>query len=92
MRSFYLKLTFCRTGHFNHKFPFFGLEFQIQMYTAIYTCICISLTAIYMFSFCFFCLRHSIFKIENLKYRVIHKYEFHLGTSAAETAWRVSDV
>ena len=38
----------------------------------------------------FFLLRHSAYKIENLKYRVI--YEFHRSTSAAETALRVNDV
>ncbi|XP_064292196.1 histone-lysine N-methyltransferase SETMAR-like [Plodia interpunctella] len=30
--------------------------------------------------------------MENLKYRVIYEYEFHLDTSAAETARRVDDV
>ncbi|CAG9138326.1 unnamed protein product [Plutella xylostella] len=30
--------------------------------------------------------------MENLKYRVIYEYEFHRGTSAAETALRINDV
>ncbi|CAG9130688.1 unnamed protein product [Plutella xylostella] len=30
--------------------------------------------------------------MENLKYRVIYEYEFHRGTSAAETARRINDV
>ena len=30
--------------------------------------------------------------MENLKYSVIYEYEFHRGTSAAETARRINDV
>ncbi|CAF4949323.1 unnamed protein product [Pieris macdunnoughi] len=30
--------------------------------------------------------------MENMKYRVIFEYEFHRGTSAAETARRINDV
>jgi hypothetical protein len=31
------------------------------------------------FFFCFSYLRHPVYKIENLKYRVIYEYEFHRG-------------
>ncbi|KAJ0172710.1 hypothetical protein K1T71_011849 [Dendrolimus kikuchii] len=33
-----------------------------------------------------------IYKMENLKYRIIYEYEFHRGTSVAKTARRINDV
>jgi hypothetical protein len=88
-----MKLAFCRKGHFNHQFLLLGWEFQIQIYTATYKCICVSLAGIHLFFFfCFSYLRHSVYKMENLKYRVFYEYEFHRGTTAAEIARRVNDV
>ena len=40
----------------------------------------------------FFCLRHSVYKMENLEYRIIYEYKFHRGTSVAENARRVDDM
>jgi hypothetical protein len=50
-RSLHMKLAFCRTAHYNHKFLLLGWEFQIQIYTAIYTCISVSLAGIHLFLF-----------------------------------------
>ncbi|CAH2233970.1 jg20051 [Pararge aegeria aegeria] len=36
--------------------------------------------------------RRCIYKMENLKYRIIYEYELHLGTSAAEKTRRINDV
>ena len=47
-----MELVLCRTGHFNHKFLLVGQLFQIQIYTAIYTCICVSLAAIHWKELC----------------------------------------
>ena len=60
--SLHMKLAFCRTGHFNHKFLLFCYEFQIQICTAIYTC-CGFLTFIHLFFFFLF-LRHTFYFVE----------------------------
>lgn len=38
-----------------------------------------------------FLSHRSVHNMENLKYRYIYEYEFHLGTSAAETARRINN-
>jgi hypothetical protein len=90
-RSLHMKLAFCRTGHFNHKFLHRGWEFQIQIYTAIYTCICVSLVGIHLFFSSVFpiCVTQSVYKMENMKYRVLYEYESH---RAEETARKIIDV
>jgi hypothetical protein len=89
--NFYFNIGAFITIH--HIFLLLGWEFQIQIYTAIYTCICISLAGIHLFFFfCFSYLCHPVYKMENMKYRLIYEYEFHLGTSAAEMARRFNHV